>query len=365
MRRRAGFTLIELLVVIAIIALLMALLLPAIQKVRAAADRMLCASNMRQIATAVHNYHNDYNRFPFGSTIPYAKNPGWNEDCIMELRMPFGPNWAVYILPYMEGDNLYKQSNPGSYPGINPVPDAPDFGSAGLLSGINLSWRSITSTKVKAYLCPSDDKTDVPFSDPATLPGIWARGNYAANAGYEDYDHVGGGHAYVTSKSGPMKGIVSSPVFAANYGAKLGIITNADGTSTTVMINEIRAGVSPLDPRGVWAMGFPGASITNAGRQQYNPTPNNLLGDSGSDGDEIQNGAKFWYTGIGSREGMGVISDGTLMTSAIARSRHPNGVNACFCDAHVQFIPNTISEYTWCLLQSKSDGLVPPDDYNP
>ena len=76
-----------------------------------------------------------------------------------------------------------------------------------------------------------------------------------------------------------------------------------DGLSNTIMINEVRSGQSPLDSRGVWAMGHPGASLTEAGRS-YNPTPNNTLDspDGQTYGDELQNCYKFWFFGIGAAD---------------------------------------------------------------
>src|SRR5262245_46465528 len=100
-RLRTAFTLIELLVVISIIALLMALLLPAIQKVRAAADKMICQSNLRQIGIALHHYHNDYGRLPAGyqATMTYVDgatdtSTGWS--------------WAALLLPYIEQDSTHR-----------------------------------------------------------------------------------------------------------------------------------------------------------------------------------------------------------------------------------------------------------------
>jgi len=106
-------------------------------------------------------------------------------------------------------------------------------------------------------------------------------------------------------------------------------------------------------------MGLPGASMVVAGRDG-NPTPNDRMDNA----DEVETCSTFWYVGIGTRDGMGCQpgADNWNMNGQ-ARSRHPGGVNSCFCDGHVRFVKDTISQRTWVLLQSANDGQVPGDDY--
>jgi prepilin-type N-terminal cleavage/methylation domain-containing protein/prepilin-type processing-associated H-X9-DG protein len=402
--RRHGFTLIELLVVIAIIAILIGLLLPAVQKVREAAARMSCTNNIKQIVIALHNYHDAYEKFPVGAFIPYTYD-GCNY--CQDITYPFGPNWAIYILPFIEQGNLFNTININAYPGIPLQPPGPNSDPyyAANFANMDRSWRALRGATVKSYLCPSDPKNTQPYND---VPGVpmgpfmnqqasaggslngngnpgydapieagWARGNYAATMGFTDNDHTSDGNDALYNNpfdgsggDGIVPGVPGNPPVAkgpvffqsstGNNGTRIVNIT--DGTSNTIVMGEIRAGYNQLDPRGTWALGAPGMSLINAGRN-YNPTPNNLYDNStasvGGGGDEMQNCYKFYFNGIGLQDygcfgGMGPGQDQD--NSAMARSYHINGVNCGFGDGSVRFVTNSIDQWTWCILQSKDDG---------
>ncbi len=344
-RRNGGFTLVELLVVIAIIGILVALLLPAVQAAREAARRSKCQNNLKNLGLALHNYHDAHKTFP-----PAITQRSAGDDPRRDGRLY--ANWAILILPYIEEQALYDSFD------LDPPARISDGDEPG---ENNYDERG---TQLEIMLCPSDRGGSEPFTGSVTTynsgspgtagAGNWARGNYGYN-GFQFWVSTWSRN----NEYAPYFDDWNSGVGGVNTSNSIARIT--DGTTKTIMLGEMRVGLSPRDRRGVWAMGMCGSSVHC--RHIWNGTnsPNSCR-----DGDDDLLG----YNDVIADVGASTLRQECMLpawTSAnqgsaqsVMRSVHPGGVFVAMADGSVRFISDYIDTGTMPAASSLAGAKIGP-----
>ena len=340
-RRSPGFTLIELLVVIAIIAILIGLLLPAVQKVREAAARAKCQNNLKQLGVACHNYHDANGNLP-----PGRKSLGNTQGAAIATYttdpIVLNQHGLIFLLPYIEQGNLYAQFNLNAATGNfmasvvfgYPISPGSQLSNPNAIASGNAA---LAANEVKLLLCPSDsgNKTIAPGSVHYSPDGTAGRVT-AVKTCYDFIAQANGVNRYNWWRN---TSIGTRYIIGENSDTALVHIT--DGTSNTLMMGEqtlelfngVTSGWSyagwvsvGIDPVGAWNLTFPAQGL-NIWNYNNNTSPLN----------KVPGRRASWYN---------------------AASLHTGGVNFVFADGSVRFIQQSIDVPNLTRLSRMADGQV-------
>jgi prepilin-type N-terminal cleavage/methylation domain-containing protein len=348
-RRLSGFTLIELLVVIAIIAILIGLLLPAVQKVREAAARLTCQNNLKQMSLALHNCHDAQSRFPSAGSF--------------EFGGAYLAPLMFHILPYIEQDNVWKIATPVSGGGVIPLWNTPGAGGTQFLR----------QTRIKTYVCPSDPTINT------NLARDWTPGEttYAFN-----FQVFGARTANIpTQAPGVAYPNIPTPVtsnfaaWTAVWDGRTTMTAISDGTSNTIAFAEklsycpgtVRnagqffSGINNSNQHGGswWMRGiFNSGTITGANppgatdswpADRVSPV---FGGGFGADGTR-------WYSGLSSKPiTFGKPTNNTVLgpcDRGLASTPH-NSMMVGLCDGSVRTVSSSVSAQTWWAACTRNGG---------